>query len=278
MSRSAPLLALAVSVLGWLVAGCGSSESRSPALESCAECKVQVPGTSNGGGGAGSGGAGGSAGSSGSGAGMGGAAGGQAKSVSLTGSIAAITSADLIANGPYAGAVVIGAKAIDGSETTAKATSNYLLPDVASGPQWISTKPVAVDALGTLTFATVPSKDSTLDLVVVRNEALTSVLGTLPKPTTLTPLLAHAIVFFRTPEGLALAATKLTPSFTAEVGHDDGPGYGGVETHGRGIAVLFNAKPSAAAQATVEHAGSKATVTLPLAADQVTMVAITLQP
>lgn len=268
MSRSLFFAPLSVA---FLASACSSSESKSPALEACTECKYTPPGTS-----IGTGGSGGAAGQAGAGGTSG--AGGQAKSVSLTGAVNAITTGDLITSGPYAGAVVIGAKAIDGTETTAKATTSYLLPDVASGPQWISTKPVAIDALGTLAYATIPEKDAQLDVLVVRTEALTTVLGTLPKPTALTPGAAHAIIFFRSPDGLALPATKLTPAFTAEVGHDDGPGFGGVETHGRGIAVLFNAKPANEAMATVEHAGATAAITLPLASDQVTMVTITLKP
>lgn len=255
--------------------GCGSSDSKKPALEACADCKYIPPGTTIGtGGGGGAAGAAGTAGAAGA-AGTAGA-GGQI-AVGLSGEVGAITDGDLATSAVYGGAVVIAAKALDGSEKTVKATTEYTLSGVASGPQWISTKPVSVDALGTLLFATVPPMDAKLDLLVVRTEALTTVLGTLPKPTALAAQGAHAVVYFRSPEGLALSAVKLTPTFTADVGHDDGPGYGGVETHGRGIAVVFNAKAAPAAMATIEHAGSKATITLPLASDQVTMVTVTLK-
>lgn len=270
MTRLGRILALAAVALP----GCGAPEShRPPPLQACADCTVTPPGTSSGSGG----GPAGAAGAAGKG-GDAGAAGAPSTSISLTGSIAAITGQDFVASAPYAGAVIVTAKALDGSDTTAKGAGTYLLPDVAAGPQWLSVRPVGVDALGVLSFSSLPAKDAALDLVVVRAEALTTALGTLPKPASLAPGSAHAVVFVRTPAGAALPATRLTPAFAAEVGHDDGLGYGGLETHARGIAVLFNAKASSAAQATLEHAGTKTSVALPLAADQVTIVAFELAP
>lgn len=272
--RSVAPLALVVSL-----ASCsGQGEhSKNAALQDCSTCEPSAP---SGGGAVGTGGAAGAGGTSaggGAGAGVGGSAGATA-SVTVAGTVVQITTADFLTTAPYTKSVLISAVSADASTpmTTAlfDGASPFHLPKVAPGLAWLRAQQVATDVLGSW-FLVQADGTTAVVVPVVGVDVLTTLAGQLLTPLALSDTSAHLVILVVDAQDKPLAGVTLSPVPGGFVGYDDGPGYTGTETHGRGAIVVVNAAAAAKTTSLVLSTKTIPATTVPdvpLAAATVTFV------